>query len=366
MTSEQPFALHVTWTCYGTWLPGDRRGHVSNTLLPEGGFQPKENTPGTPCRHGDEFTRQRAQTLQRQPTVYLTVEQALVVASSLCQAAQARHWRRSRSAVMANHVHAVLMDFPNDGPAVRRILKGSSQAALNDHVGFNRRWWTAGGSNRYKNDWPAIEAAVLYVADQSGMLASIIDGRAAGFTPAEIPQLTHSRVAVLRLLDRYQVLSHSLALQQVHELLYFLQQAGEPLNLRFTKERDGPYADNLGNVLRRFEGHFTLGFDHRRNSPTMPIKLIPHALKAVEDFASSHEASARLDRVTQLIDGFETPRGLELLATVHWVVSHPEEQATDLHSVIRAVHCWNERKQRNMKPEQLRIAWERLRETGWL
>ena len=185
MTNERPFALLITWTCYGTWLPGDRRGHVSNTLLPEGGFLPKENVPDTPYSQGDELTRQRARELQKGETIYLTAEQALVVAVSLCQAAQTRGWRILRAAVMANHVHVVVMDCPNDGPTVRRILKGTSQAALNDHKGHNQRWWTQGGSDRYKNDWPAIEAAVEYVAKQPGMLAFIIDGRAAGFTPAE-------------------------------------------------------------------------------------------------------------------------------------------------------------------------------------
>src|SRR3954454_4062773 len=34
------FALHITWTCYGTWLPGDERGHVSDVIFPDGGFVP--------------------------------------------------------------------------------------------------------------------------------------------------------------------------------------------------------------------------------------------------------------------------------------------------------------------------------------
>ena len=85
---------------------------------------------------------------------------------------------------MGKHVHVVVMECPPDGPVVRRILKGTSQAALNDHVGRNTRWWTAGGSDRYKNDWRAIETAVYYVANQERKLAEIIDTRAAGFIPA--------------------------------------------------------------------------------------------------------------------------------------------------------------------------------------
>ena len=93
MATNQPFALHITWTCYGTWLPGDPRGHVSDTLLPGGGFRTKENVPGTPYSPGDEFTHRRARILQQGETVYLTAEQAQVVATSLCRAAQTRGWR---------------------------------------------------------------------------------------------------------------------------------------------------------------------------------------------------------------------------------------------------------------------------------
>jgi REP element-mobilizing transposase RayT len=150
MSKERPFALHITWTCYGTWLPGDPRGHVSNLQLPKGGFLPKQNVAGTPYNAGDVFTQSRARALQKQETVYLTLKQADAVAASLCRAAQSRAWRILRGAIMANHVHVVLMDCPNDGPAVRRILKGTSQADLTDHVGHTKRWWTAGGSDRYK------------------------------------------------------------------------------------------------------------------------------------------------------------------------------------------------------------------------
>jgi REP element-mobilizing transposase RayT len=374
MISDRPFALHITWTCYGTWLPGDPRGHVSNVLLPERGFCPKENVPGTPYSRGDKFTHQRARALQKEPTVYLTAEQALVVAVSLNQAAQARSWRILRGAIMANHIHVVLMDCPNDGPAVRRILKGTSQAVLNDYVGHNQTWWTAGGSDRYKNDWPAIEAAVQYVADQPNMLAAIIDGRAAGFIPAvqtARPAMTDARARVLHLLHRYCILGYELTPLEVHKLLYFLQVSGERLQLRFTKETHGPYADNLRHVLLKFEGHFTLGFGDGCNAPTTPLCLLPDALQEAEQFLRGQqkggsEAEQRLERVTQLIEGFESPYGLELLASVHWIATHCEEQATDPDSAVRAILSWNDRKRRTMKPEHIRLAWRRLHEKDWI
>ena len=175
MNAERPFALHITWTCYATWLPGDRRGYVSNTLLPEGGYVPKQNMPGTPYSVDDAVTRRVAQTVQRGPTVGLLADEALCVVQSLAEAARLRSWRILQAAVMANHVHVVITDCPDDGPMVRRILKGNSQAALSIATGRRQRWWTAGGSDRYKHDHLAIETAVDYVARQPGMLAQIVD-----------------------------------------------------------------------------------------------------------------------------------------------------------------------------------------------
>jgi REP element-mobilizing transposase RayT len=80
-----------------------------------------------------------------------------------------------RGAVMANHVHVLVTNCPDDGPMVRRVFKGSSQAALSSKMGESRRWWTAGGSDRYKHTWEAIEAAVEYIARQPGVLAEIVD-----------------------------------------------------------------------------------------------------------------------------------------------------------------------------------------------
>jgi REP element-mobilizing transposase RayT len=169
------FALHITWTCYGTWLPGDDRGHVSNVLLPSGGYRDKQNTPGTPIAAGDSYTRQRAQTLQKGSTVWLTMATAKVTATALVQAASQRNWHILRASVMPNHVHVVVTNCPDDGAAVRRVLKGVSQAALNEASARPQRWWTAGGSDRYKHGVAAVEAAVNYVANQANKLAEVVD-----------------------------------------------------------------------------------------------------------------------------------------------------------------------------------------------
>jgi REP element-mobilizing transposase RayT len=174
MTS-QPFGLLITWTCYGTWLPGDSRGYVSNTLKDAHQYEPKQNETGTPHTKDDPGTYQRAKSLQKQETVWLTPEQAVIVAETLIDAAKKRSWRIPRAAIMRNHVHVVVQHCPNDGSAVRRILKGTTQAALSDHAGQPRTWWTTGGSDRYKNDESAIETAINYVANQEYVLVHVVD-----------------------------------------------------------------------------------------------------------------------------------------------------------------------------------------------
>jgi hypothetical protein len=99
MNDDGAFALLITWTCYGTWLPSDARGHVSNVLLPEGDYRPKQNTPGTPVAPGAAFTRARARSLQKGQTVLLRPAQARCAATALVGAARERGWRIPRAPV---------------------------------------------------------------------------------------------------------------------------------------------------------------------------------------------------------------------------------------------------------------------------
>jgi REP element-mobilizing transposase RayT len=173
--NDAPFALFISWTCFGNWLPGDERGYVSNLLLPGGGSLRKENIPGTPYRKDDPLTRHQTRILMKQPPTRLSAALALATAESLVAAAQKRSWRILRGAIMANHVHVVVTDCPDDGSGVRKILKGTSQADLSDKAGENKRWWTRGGSDRYLHTDDAILAAIRYVAEQEYILAEIID-----------------------------------------------------------------------------------------------------------------------------------------------------------------------------------------------
>jgi O-acetyl-ADP-ribose deacetylase (regulator of RNase III) len=182
------------------------------------------------------------------------------------------------------------------------------------------------------------------------------------------PALTSGQAALVMLIERYLqgMLDPIVSLLEVHKLMYFLQEAGEPLKLKYTKGTYGPYAQNLRHVLTRMEQHYTSGYGDGEDAPTKPISLVDDAADqaraAIENDAPLHE---RMERVAALIDGFEDSFGLELLSSVHWM-ARQQQVATSPDEVIAMVHGWSDRKRKLMKPEHLRAAWNRLEEQGWL
>jgi len=187
----------------------------------------------------------------------------------------------------------------------------------------------------------------------------------------ERPGMTASRAKILLLLRRYCVLGYELTLLEAQKLLYFLQEAGEPLQLRFQRDAYGPYADNLRHVMHRFEGHFTQGFADGVNKPDTVIRLLPGAVEEAEQFLAGGAGNgagteARFQRVAELIEGFESPYGMELLATVHWLGTHEGRPVKDAEAAVAGVHAWSDRKRRMMRADHVRVAWERLLEKGWV
>ena len=182
------------------------------------------------------------------------------------------------------------------------------------------------------------------------------------------PEMTVGRAALISLMDRYLkgLLDPFVSLLEIHKLMYFLQAAGQPLRLQFEAKEFGPYAKNLRQVLIRLESHYTLGYGDGKDSPNKPIELLPGSVDEAQAFLKEDEAILqRMDRVTDLIDGYEDPVGLELLSSVHWVMSHNPEAKLSAESATRAVHEWNVHKRRTLKPEHLTKAWKHLTDKGW-
>ena len=181
-----------------------------------------------------------------------------------------------------------------------------------------------------------------------------------------VPKMTIGRAALLELMRRYltAAMDPAISLLEIHKLLYFLQEGGERLKLRYAKGPYGPYAENLRHLLNLIEGHFITGYGDADDRPDKQIDLLPEAVVKAKGFLADHPATQkRFDRVADLIEGFETPFGMELLATVHWVAA--QEAATTGDDAVNRTYAWNPRK-RMFKEEHIRKAWDVLCEKGWI
>ncbi|MBQ1074886.1 hypothetical protein KBX06_17190 [Micromonospora sp. C31] len=72
-----------------------------------------------------------------------------------------------------------------------------------------------------------------------------------------------------------------------------------------------------------------------------------------------------LVRLAELVDGFEAPYSLELLATVHHA-AQTRPPTSDIDELIERVQAWSGRKARLFTPAHITTAYERLRSVGLL
>jgi O-acetyl-ADP-ribose deacetylase (regulator of RNase III) len=182
----------------------------------------------------------------------------------------------------------------------------------------------------------------------------------------KIPKMTPGRAALVGLMERYLtgLLDPFVSLLEIHKLMYFMQEAGESLRLRFAKGLYGPYAENLRHVLSETEGYYTSGYGAGGDSPDKVIELVPGAVdEARRALAERPESLERFERVAELVEGFESPFGLELLATVHWIVKR--ERPLSENELTGQFYGWAERK-RQFTVQQIRLAQKVLREKGWV
>ena len=179
------------------------------------------------------------------------------------------------------------------------------------------------------------------------------------------PNMTMGRAALIYLMERYATPGYRFSLLEIQKLMYFLQTAGEPLKLNYTKKQYGPYAENLNHVLQHVEGHFLRGYGDRSGKAN--VYLMPNAEDEARQFLSDKpETQAHLQKVVELIEGFETPYGMELLSTVHWLAGEDPAVKEDPQAAVKGFEAWNQRKRDYFKPEHIYAAWEHLRNFGWI
>lgn len=216
---------------------------------------------------------------------------------------------------------------------------------------------------------PRIERAFAALPEVSVLLYEPAEAGTAVTLPrlGSGSKITAGRAVLVGLVERYLagLMDLSISLLEIHKLLYFAQEAGEPLRLRYKKAPYGPYAENLRHVMSDVEGHLLTGYGDGGDQPDKALELVPGAVAAAQSFLAQHpETVTRFERVARLVESFESPFGMELLASVHWVATR--EQVSSPDDIVQAVHAWSPRKRHLFNERQIRLAIEHLRSSGWI
>ena len=156
--NEQPLGFFITWTCYGTWLPGDDRGWAR--------WQKGDQVPQPLLV--DWCKEQMTET----PLV-LNSAQREIVSAIVKDHCTKRGWTLHEVNCCSNHCHVVVTAPNCGGELVRDQLKawGTRKLKENDRSqgvageAVRDNWWTRKGSVRHLNDHESLEAAVIYVRD---------------------------------------------------------------------------------------------------------------------------------------------------------------------------------------------------------
>ncbi|MBI4568169.1 MAG: macro domain-containing protein [Planctomycetes bacterium] len=190
-----------------------------------------------------------------------------------------------------------------------------------------------------------------------------------------IEELTPARALIAALVQCYLALGLDCTVLEVQKLAWFLDRAlrasrlKDPLDLRFKANKYGPYADRLRHLLNGLDGSF-LHCD-RRLADAGPFDLIwfeRSKQDAVEAFFRSDEGKPffpALEKTVGIIDGFESPLGLELLATVDWLLEMRNCDPT-VPAIRTALAKWpggraaTERKQRLFDDRLIQLALDRV------
>lgn len=155
-TMPEPLAYFITWSTYGTWLPGDQRGWVE--------YRAGWKLPN-PIRELE------AAALMSEDACRLNMNQRLAVHAQVSETCQHRGWELHAINGRSNHLH-VVVTAPLHPKVVRSQLKAWATRKFKEHARLSdpraivrENWWAERGSQRYINDLLSLESAIIYVRD---------------------------------------------------------------------------------------------------------------------------------------------------------------------------------------------------------
>lgn len=186
--------------------------------------------------------------------------------------------------------------------------------------------------------------------------------------------LTPARALIAELVRRYWIIGMECSLLEIQKLAWFLERAvkllhlGSPLKCNFKAHYYGPYADNLRHLLNNLEGNYLLCEKKINDAkPTDVIWFNEKQRESLKIYLESDEMKPYQDSLeftSKIIDGFESAFGMELLATIDWLISQ-EDYSPNVDNILKGLGNWmneraSKRKLRLFNREFIEIALNRL------
>jgi REP element-mobilizing transposase RayT len=154
-------AYFITYTTYGTWLPGSAKGR--------GSVDREHNVYGTPFVAPDPEREQTARDAMTQPMYTLSAPERDIVRESLVLLSQDKGWRLLAAHVRSNHVHVVIQADREPGRLMSDLKARSSRdLTLAGYDDAERRRWTRHGSTKHLFRDDDVEAKIRYTLNQQG------------------------------------------------------------------------------------------------------------------------------------------------------------------------------------------------------
>lgn len=190
-----------------------------------------------------------------------------------------------------------------------------------------------------------------------------------------VEKLTVARALVAEMIRRYELLGFDCSLLEIQKIAWFLERITrrlglkDVLDLRFEANRYGPYANRLDHLLNGLDGSY-LSCEKRIADATATdsIHFNNDKRDRLEAFFNTSEARPYvpvIEAADKLIDGFQSPVGMEALATVDWLITQTAIEPT-LEAVRKGISEWPSgrnhalRKVRLFSDKLLRLTIERL------
>ncbi|WP_028693363.1 type II toxin-antitoxin system antitoxin DNA ADP-ribosyl glycohydrolase DarG [Pseudomonas cremoricolorata] len=165
-----------------------------------------------------------------------------------------------------------------------------------------------------------------------------------------VEELTPARALIAELVRRYWVLGMECSLLEIQKLAWFLERAIErfipgdnPLQLKFIAHKYGPYANRLEHLLDNLDGSYLHCAKRISDAEPSDVIWFDESRKTYVQTYLNSQAKAylpALEFTADLIDGFESPFGMELLATVDWLL-YREAIEPDVAAVRERLAHWS-------------------------